>query len=114
MRPEKEVDVVVVGAGIGGLQATYAIQKAVLSCTVLEARDCVGGKTLPVSPTKDGKVVDLGAAWINSTNQSKMFGMTKEFGLMTVVQNTVGDMVIQDLDGSVSTFPKGGLPTVLF
>jgi monoamine oxidase len=114
MKPTQKVDVVVVGAGISGLQAAYDIQKSGLSCVVLEARDRVGGKTLSVSPTKDGNVVDLGAAWINNTNQSKMFTMTKEFGLKTVVQNTVGDVVMQDLDGSVSTFPYGGLPTVSF
>jgi monoamine oxidase len=111
--PLQKVDVVVVGAGISGLQAAYDIQKAGVSCVVLEARDRVGGKTLSVDPFGEGKVVDLGAAWINSTNQSKMFAMTKEFGLKTVVQNTVGDVVMYDLDGNVSSFPYGGLPKVL-
>jgi monoamine oxidase len=111
--PLQKVDVVVVGAGISGLQAAYDIQKAGVSCVVLEARDRVGGKTLSVDPFGEGKVVDLGAAWINSTNQSKMFAMTKEFGLKTVVQNTVGDVVMYDLDGSVLSFPYGGLPKVL-
>jgi monoamine oxidase len=110
--PLQKVDVVVVGAGISGLQAAYDIQKAGLSYIVLEARDRVGGKTLSVDPLGEGKVVDLGAAWINSTNQSRMFAMTKEFGLKTVVQNTVGDVVMYDLDGSVSSFPYGGLPKV--
>jgi monoamine oxidase len=111
--PVQKVDVVVVGAGISGLQAAYDIQKAGLSCVVLEARDRVGGKTLSVDLLDEGKVVDLGAAWINSTNQSRMFAMTKEFGLKTVVQNTVGDAIMHDLDGSVSSFPYGGLPKVI-
>jgi monoamine oxidase len=112
--PLKKVDVVVVGAGISGLQAAYDVQKAGLSCVVLEARDRVGGKTLSVDPLGEGKVVDLGAAWINSTNQSRMFAMTKEFGLKTVVQNTVGDVVMHDMDGSVSSFSYGSLPKVNF
>jgi monoamine oxidase len=110
--PLQKVDVVVIGAGIGGLQAAYDVQKARLSYVVLEARDRVGGKTLSVDPLGEGKVVDLGAAWINSTNQSRMFAMTKEFGLKTVVQNTVGDVIMYDIDGSVSSFPYGGLPKV--
>jgi monoamine oxidase len=110
--PLQKVDAVVVGGGISGLQAACDIQKAGLSCVVLEARDRVGGKTLSVDPLNEGKVVDLGAAWINSTNQSKMYAMAQAFGLKTVVQNTKGDVVMQDIDGSVSSFPYGGLPKV--
>jgi len=105
---------VIVGAGISGLQAAVDVQKAGLSCVVLEARDRVGGKTLSVDPLGEGKVVDMGATWINSTNQSKMYAMAKAFGLQTVVQNTVGDVIQQDVDGNVSTFPYGGLPKVSY
>jgi monoamine oxidase len=60
----------------------------------------------------EDKTVDMGAAWINSTNQSRMYAMTQKFGLQTVVQNTVGDVIMQDVDESVSTFPYGELPKV--
>jgi len=110
--PLQKIDVVVIGAGISGLQAAVDVQKAGLSCVVLEARDRVGGKTLSIDPLGEGKVVDMGAAWINSTNQSRMYDMAKSFGLQTVVQNTLGDVIQQDVDGSVSTFPYGGLPKV--
>jgi monoamine oxidase len=110
--PLQNVDVVIVGAGISGLQAAVDIQNAGLSCVVLEARDRVGGKTLSIDPLGEGKTVDMGAAWINSTNQSRMYAMTQKFGLKTVVQNTVGDVIMQDVDESVSTFPYGELPKV--
>ena len=66
----KEVDVVVVGAGLSGLKAACDMQRVGLSFLVVEARDRVGGKTWTVDPLGDGKCVDLGAAWINDSNQS--------------------------------------------
>lgn len=66
-----KVDVVVVGGGLSGLQAAHDVQRAGLSCVVLEARNRVGGKTWS-QPTKDGSFVDLGAAWINDSNQTKI------------------------------------------
>lgn len=69
---EKVYDVVVVGAGLGGLQAALKVRAAELSVCVLEATNRVGGKTYTVQSCKKG-FNDLGAAWINDTNQSEMF-----------------------------------------
>ena len=107
----KEVDVVVVGAGLSGLKAAYEVQKNGYSCAVVEARDRVGGKTWSVD-RNDGRFVDLGAAWINDTNQSEVFGLAQALGLKTVVQNTTGNVVQQDLNGAVSQFKYGGIPQV--
>jgi monoamine oxidase len=51
-------DVVVIGAGLSGLQAAHDVQRQGFSCVVLEARDRVGGKTWS-QPTKNGSVVDV-------------------------------------------------------
>jgi monoamine oxidase len=88
------VDVVVVGGGLSGLQAAHDVQRQGFSCIVLEARDRVGGKTWS-QPTKSGSVVDVGAAWINDSNQSKMFTLAKRFGLELIEQLTDGNCAAQ-------------------
>lgn len=101
-------DVIVVGAGLSGLQAAYDLQRAGLRTIVLEARSRVGGKTWSV-PTADGKsTIDLGAAWINDTNQSRMWALGQKFGMEYVVQTTEKDCVLQDY----GRFPFGQLPPV--
>ncbi|OAA60329.1 Amine oxidase [Niveomyces insectorum RCEF 264] len=101
-----DFDVIVVGAGLSGLQTAYDLQKAGLRTIVLEARDRVGGKTWTV-PTANGKgSIDLGGAWINDTNQSKMWALAQKFGMDYIVQTTEGDCTLQDH----GRFPFGELP----
>lgn len=109
--PLEEVDVVVVGAGLAGLTAATDIINAGLSCVVLEARNRVGGRTW-TTPLKDGGVTDLGAAWINDTNQSKMISLARKFGLELIEQNTNGNCVLQTEEGAIEHFPYGELPPV--
>jgi monoamine oxidase len=42
--------VIVLGAGVAGLSAAYELGKAGYDCTVLEARDRVGGRNWTVRP----------------------------------------------------------------
>ncbi|KAK2021865.1 flavin-containing amine oxidoreductase [Colletotrichum zoysiae] len=108
---EESVDVIVIGAGLAGLSAARDVLKSGLSCVVLEARDRVGGKTWS-EPLQHGQpgVVDLGAAWINDTNQSRVYALAKEYGAELIEQNTNGNVVLQDFDGKCSPFPYGELP----
>ncbi|KAF3398777.1 Amine oxidase [flavin-containing] [Talaromyces pinophilus] len=110
-RAEKTVDVVIIGAGLSGLAAATELQRAGRSFIILEARDRVGGKTWS-QPSPDGEqgVVDVGAAWINNTNQSRMYALAKKYGAEILEQNTTGKCVLQGADGKCSTFEYGDLP----
>ncbi|KAH7134533.1 monoamine oxidase [Dactylonectria estremocensis] len=103
-------DAVVVGAGLSGLQAALDLQKAGLSVVILEARDRVGGKTHSVQ-RPDGKgVQEMGAAWLNDTNQSHVWSYCQQFGLTPVVQNIVGLVASEDSNGDCHMFPFGEMP----
>lgn len=105
-------DVVVIGAGLSGLQAAYSAQKAGLSVAVVEARDRVGGKVWSVPLASKRGQADLGAAWINDTLQPKVWAYCKQFGLGVVQQRLEGDAVMQNEDGSRIVFPFGITPDV--
>lgn len=109
---QSSVDVIVIGAGLAGLNAATKIKEAGLSCMVLEARDRVGGRTWSQSLSDGRGIVELGAAWINDTNQTVMAGLARKFGLELLVQSIDGDCTLQDENGQVSTFKYGDLPQV--
>ncbi|KAJ9608974.1 hypothetical protein H2200_006745 [Cladophialophora chaetospira] len=111
--PVQSVDVVVVGAGLSGLKAAYEVQKAGYSCLVVEARDRVGGKTYSVDPLGENKYVDLGAAWINDTNQSHIYALAMSLGLDMIVQNTTGHVIQEDIGGQLSSYAYGDVPKEL-
>jgi monoamine oxidase len=59
----------------------------------------LAGKTWS-RPTTTGGTVDLGAAWINDTNQSKMFALSQRFNLETIMQRAEGNDLHQVPDGA--------------
>jgi monoamine oxidase len=110
--PKRSVDVVIIGAGLAGLTAAHEVISKGYTCVILEARNRVGGKTWS-QPLEGGKgVVDLGAAWINDTSQTKMYGLAKKFNADLIEQNTQGNCVFQGFDGQCSPFSYGDLPNV--
>lgn len=106
----EKVDVVVIGAGLAGLTAAERVIRAGYSCRVLEARDRVGGRTWTQKQLSGG-VIDLGAAWINDTNQSNMIGLARRFGAELITQNIDGEVILDD-GTELKHFPYGGLPGV--
>ncbi|KAK2804520.1 hypothetical protein FQN50_006595 [Emmonsiellopsis sp. PD_5] len=104
-------DAIIVGAGLSGLQAALSLHQTGLSVCVLEARDRVGGKTCSV-PLETGGCVELGAAWINDTNQRRMYAFSRKFNLELIKQNTEGDGLMNDYtgNGDVIRFPYGQTP----
>jgi len=110
--PSQSVDVVIIGAGLAGLTAAHDVTNRGYTCVVLEARDRVGGKTWSKSLDGGKGVVDLGAAWINDTSQTKMYDLARIFKAQLIEQNTEGNCVFQGFDGKCSPFPYGEVPNV--
>lgn len=105
-----QYDVVVPGAGLAGLTAAETLIRAGYSCLVLEARDRVGGRTWSsVLPSGDG-IVDLGTAWINDTNQSRVYELVRRAHSELIEQNITGNCLLQDSNGDRLTFKYGELP----
>ncbi|XXG97383.1 hypothetical protein Hte_003684 [Hypoxylon texense] len=99
-------DVLVIGAGLSGLQAAVKIRDAGFSCLVLEATDRVGGKTVSIkSSSKPAGVNDLGATWLNDTNQSEIWKLFEKYNLGAVVQRATGTSLRQSEDGSTVAHP---------
>ncbi|KAJ6005042.1 hypothetical protein N7540_012841 [Penicillium herquei] len=106
----ENADVIVIGAGLAGLTAALDVIQSGLSCIILEARDRVGGKTWS-QQTSDGKgYIDVGAGWLNDTNQSRIWAIAKRYGAEVIVQNTQGKVVMENWEGNVSSFEYGELP----
>ncbi|KAK0704100.1 hypothetical protein B0T21DRAFT_416637 [Apiosordaria backusii] len=104
----KQYDVVVVGAGLSGLQTAVKIHAAGFSVVVLEAMDRVGGKTLSVQSSSQGEGInDLGAAWINDSSQSEIYKLFLKAGLKPEKQLAQGNTLRQVEDGSYISVPFG-------
>lgn len=108
---DKTVDVIVVGAGLSGLRAATLLHEAGLEIAVLEAMDRVGGKTLsvnvPTGPGGKSGVIDLGAAWINDTNQSEIYKLARELGFDLIQQRATGLDINETENGQFATAPYG-------
>lgn len=88
------VDVVIIGAGIGGLSAARELNAKGLNVAVLEARDRVGGRVF--SDSKYG--LDLGATWY-WPSEPRITTLVSDLGLETFPQYISGDAIYQTPDG---------------
>ncbi|TWU71252.1 hypothetical protein ED733_002513 [Metarhizium rileyi] len=105
-------DVLVIGAGLSGLQAAYSTQQAGLSVLVLEARDRVGGKSWTVPLSNERGFADLGAAWVNDSLQPRIWSYMQRFGLQDrIIKQRLGHTaVLVTEDGNRIEFAHGTTP----
>jgi len=85
-------DVVVIGAGISGLVATWRLIREGVDAVLLEARDRVGGRAN--SGTFNGESYDLGARWI-SPHAKQFRQLAHELGIQLTPQYSQGESAIR-------------------
>jgi monoamine oxidase len=83
-RRPRRADVIVVGAGLSGLQAAADVAAKGRSVIVVEARDRVGGRTLnrKLGARWPGKIMEVGGQWVGPT-QTKLLALAEELGVET-------------------------------
>jgi monoamine oxidase len=101
------VDVVVVGAGLAGLQTARLLRAGGASVVVLEARDRVGGRTL--SRRIGQGMFDLGGQWIGPT-QDRLEKLAEELGAARFRQRHDGRKLME-IAGKVRSY-RGAIPSL--
>lgn len=94
-RPPK---ILILGAGVSGLNAATILKAQGLTPLVLEARDRVGGR-IWTSTAWDGVPLDLGASWIHGADKNPLTDLAQQAGAQTVST---------DLESSTSYGWSGG------
>jgi monoamine oxidase len=102
----RDVDVVVVGAGLAGLTTARNLVAAGKSVVVLEARDRVGGRTLN-HDLGGGKVTEAGGQYVGPT-QDRVLALCRELGVGTYPGYQPGNSVYV-ADGHATTY-TGDIP----
>lgn len=78
-------DVVVVGAGVSGLQTAHKLQQSGASCIVLEASGQIGG----IGFAHDG---------FNAESHPRTYAMAVELGLLQEKQSTPGKAMLEGFE----------------
>ena len=103
----ESTDVVVIGAGLAGLQAALNVQRTGKTVTLVEARDRVGGRT--VSQQVGSATFDLGGQWLGPT-QNRLSRLTAQAGLRTFPTFHEGKKILNH-DGKISTY-NSSIPSI--
>src|SRR5947209_4028578 len=96
-------DVLILGAGVAGLTAARALTRAGVHCTVLEARDRIGGRIWTAGLAPGGAAVELGAEFVHG-KPPQIWDLIGERGL-EAREITAGELCRRD-DGSLARCPE--------
>ncbi|WP_227939492.1 flavin monoamine oxidase family protein [Alkalihalobacillus deserti] len=106
----KEIDVVIIGAGLSGLSSALELNKQKIPFVVLEARNRAGGRIHSINLEGDVPI-DLGAQWISPYHE-RVKKLVGDYGLRLVTTYRKGK-TIYDIDGviqeSEGAWPKMSL-----
>jgi len=73
---DNSATVCIVGAGMSGLRAAQLLATAGFQITLLEARDCIGGR-IHQNP-QFGMPLDMGACWMHGTEGNPIVALAEE------------------------------------
>lgn len=71
---------IVIGAGLSGLAAAYALKQAGWNVFVLEARERIGGRVLSFSFKDSDLVCELGGEWVGESHE-RLKALCRDFGI---------------------------------
>jgi monoamine oxidase len=81
MPKKKTTSAIIIGAGFSGLAAAYQLKKNGVRVTILESRECIGGRVFSFkSPLLKDQVIEFGAEWVGFSHE-RIIALCEEFGL---------------------------------
>ena len=95
----EDTGVVIIGAGLSGLTAAYALRQSGIAVSVLESRDRYGGRIHTLG-YENNTPIEMGATWLGSQHQT-LIQLLKELEIETFEQ-VIGDKAIYE---AISTSP---------
>lgn len=98
-------DLIVIGAGLSGLELARGALSRGAEIVVLEARARIGGRVL--SHCTPGGAYDLGPAWVWPTLQPRVALAVETAGLVLTEQLEAGRFIYQDHAGCTRSLPHG-------
>ncbi|WP_176049797.1 flavin monoamine oxidase family protein [Burkholderia sp. BCC1644] len=95
-----ESDVLIIGAGLSGMKAALELRDAGKRVLILEARDRVGGRSMPGEV--GGQTVDFGGQWVGAS-QKLLREQATALGVPMYRQYTNGNSLV-NIDGKVHAY----------